>query len=51
MARWREIIAEFAATAILLALSVSTIVAGFATGSPVVTTIPCHDLRRLLTGS
>ena len=50
MAGWREITAEFAATAILLALSVSAIVAGFATGSPIVTAIPCHDLRRLLTG-
>ncbi|MCO5999082.1 MIP/aquaporin family protein [Actinoallomurus rhizosphaericola] len=50
MAGWREVIAEFAATAILLALTVSAIVVGFATGSPIVTAIPCHDLRRLLTG-
>lgn len=50
MAGWREIIAEFAGTAFLLALGISAIVAGFATGSPVVTAIPSDDLRRLLTG-
>jgi aquaporin Z len=40
MAGWREITAEFAGTAILLALGISAIVAGSATDSPVVTAIP-----------
>ncbi|GAA4612877.1 aquaporin [Actinoallomurus liliacearum] len=50
MAGWREITAEFAGMAILLALVISVAVAGFATGSPVVTAVPSHDLRRMLTG-
>jgi aquaporin Z len=50
MVGWREIIAEFAGTTILLALAISAVVAGFATGSPVVTAVPDDTLRRLLTG-
>ncbi|OPG01653.1 hypothetical protein [Microbispora sp. GKU 823] len=50
MGRWREVIAEFAGTALLQLLAVSALVAGFTPGSTLVDTVPNEDLRRLLTG-
>lgn len=46
----REYVAEFAGTTLLLLVALSAIVADFAIGSPVVSSIPDPSLRHLLTG-
>lgn len=46
-----EVAAEFAGTALLLAIGVTAVVAAFAAGSPVVAAVPNGDLRRLCAGT
>lgn len=46
----RELLAEFAGTALLMMIGLSAIVVDFAAHSPVVSAVPDADLRRLLTG-
>jgi aquaporin Z len=47
---WRELVAEFAGTALLLAVGLSVVVVDFAPGLPVAGAVTDPDLRRLVTG-
>jgi aquaporin Z len=44
------LVAEFAGTALLVAVGVSIVIVDFGSGSPIVTALPGAGLRRLLTG-
>lgn len=49
MVGWREVVSEFAGTALLLLFGLSAIFMDFSQGSPMMSLIPSGDLRRLLT--
>ncbi|WUH88945.1 aquaporin [Streptomyces sp. NBC_00433] len=46
---WREFVAEFLGTALLLLVGLSVIVFNFSHGSPVISMVPSADLRRFMT--